>query len=258
MAATHLLVLGIVLSGCAKEAPIVEVQGECLDVYQGKVCTWAQTKGAALVEVGATVPLVSIQNAPNEEAMVWPPKPVVVLRVPDAAAPQSGLNHLSLFWETMGHPPGPYLTPHFDFHFYTIPSEERMAFDCSDAAKPTALPAGYALPDVPLPPPMAAVTGTNVLVGLCVPGMGMHSLLATELESTDTFRGSMVIGYYHQKPIFIEPMLTRAMLLEQRSFTLPIPDIPGLSGPYPRAFRADYDSTRQAYRFSFSSFAPGS
>jgi hypothetical protein len=50
--------------------------------------------------------------------------------------------------------------------------------------------------------------------------MGMHSLLTSELESTDTFRGSMVIGYYHGTPIFIEPMLTRSLLLEKRSFDL--------------------------------------
>ncbi|MHC4709600.1 MAG: DUF5602 domain-containing protein, partial [Planctomycetota bacterium] len=155
------------------------------------------------------------------------------------------------------HPPGPYLTPHFDFHFYTIPPAERSAIDCTDETKPSVMPAGYSLPDVILPPPLAEMAGVSTLIGLCVQQMGMHSLLTSELESTDTFRGSMVIGYYHGTPIFIEPMLTRSLLLEKRSFDLPIPSIPGMTGAYPRAFRAEYDAQQQVYQFVFSDFAPG-
>jgi len=66
-----------------------------------------------------------------------------------------------------------------------------------------------------------------------------------------------VIGYYGGKPIFIEPMVTKAMLQERKSFDLPIPTIPGLSGNYPRKFRAEYDEAQQSYRFIFSEFAPG-
>jgi hypothetical protein len=104
---------------------------------------------------------------------------------------------------------------------------------------------------------MAEMAGVGTLIGLCVSEMGMHSLLASELESTDTFRGSMVIGYYHGTPIFIEPMLTRSLLLEKRSFDLPIPSIPGMTGAYPQAFRAEYDAQQQVYHFVFSDFAPG-
>jgi hypothetical protein len=63
------------------------------------------------------------------------------------------------------------------------------------------MPAGYSLPDVILPPPLAEMAGVSTLIGLCVQQMGMHSLLTSELESTDTFRGSMVIGYYHGTPL---------------------------------------------------------
>jgi hypothetical protein len=162
-----------------------------------------------------------------------------------------------MFWEAMGHPPTPYMTPHFDFHFYTIPAAERSAIDCSDTSKPSELPAGYALPDEPLPPEMVKLTGVSTLVGVCVPQMGMHSLLATELQSQTTFRGSMVIGYYHGKAIFIEPMISRAMLLEKRSFDLPIPSIPGVSGTYPRVFHAEYDADQNVYHFAFSDFRSG-
>ena len=99
---------------------------------------------------------------------------------------------------------------------------ERDAIDCQDLSKPAAVPAGYGLP---------------------------------EMESKETFRGTMVIGYYQGKPIFIEPMVTRAMLMEKKSFDLAIPDVPGL-GAHPTKFRAEHDAAQSAYRFTFSGFVP--
>jgi hypothetical protein len=253
-----ILALAAGLWACAgKEVPIVEVTGECANVFEAQVCTWVRMRGTTVVEAGATVPVASIENAPKEEPMGWPPKPVARLRLPESANPQTGLTELTVFWEAGGHPPGPYLVPHFDFHFYTVPPDDQAAIDCADTSKPSVLPAGYALPDITLPPEMAQMTGVSTLVGLCVPQMGMHSLLAAELQDTVPFRGTMVIGYYHSKPIFIEPMLTRALLLEQRTFDLPIPDIPGMAGVHPRTFHADYDAQQQAYHFVFTGFVPG-
>jgi len=250
--ATTCLMVGIAtLSGCAKEIPIVEVPGECADVFQGQVCTWARMRGDSVVDLGATVALASIENAPKDAQMAWPPVPSAALAVPAAAQRQTGLTHLTMYWEAMGHPPGPYMTPHFDFHFYTISPAERLAMDCTDVSKPATLPEKYALPDQTLPPEMAKMIGVSTLIGVCVPQMGMHSLPAVELESTQLFRGTMVIGYYSGKAIFVEPMITQAMLMEKAAFDLPIPSIPGMSGNYPRAFHADYDAEKQVYRFVF-------
>jgi hypothetical protein len=83
----------------------------------------------------------------------------------------------------------------------------------------------------------------------------MHAMLGDELKSTTPFNGTMVIGYYKGKPIFIEPMLSKTMLMEKKSFNLVIPTIPGLTTVYPRKFRAEYDSTANAYHFTFSGFA---
>jgi len=245
------------LAACGKEVPIVEVSGECVEVFQAQLCTWARMQGDRVVDIGAMVPLASIENAPKDAPMAWPPVPAAALALPAAAQQGTGLTHLTMLWESMGHPPGPYLTPHFDFHFYTISPGERAAMDCADLSKPASLPAGYSLPDVELPPPLATLIGVNTLVGLCVPQMGMHSLLTTELESTGPFRGTMVIGYYQGKPIFVEPMITQTMLLEKSAFQLSVPTIPGMAGNYPRAFRAEYDEQQRAYRFVFSGFAGG-
>ena len=256
--ATCLALAAFLISGCAKkEVPIVEVQGDCGAVFKGQVCTWAQTKGDSVMEAGAVVPLASIEAAPADARMPWPPVAEAKLKLPAAVQEKIGLTQLTMYWEAMGHPPVQFMTPHFDFHFYVAPVGEETTYDCKDLAKPATLPAGYALPDQPLPPDMAKMIGVSALIGICVPGMGMHSLPTSELERKDAFRGNMVIGYYHGKPIFIEPMITKAMLMEKKSFDLPIPTIPGLTGTYPRSFHAEYDEKGQSYRFIFSGFAPG-
>lgn len=251
------VLLTLVAWSCAAAPATVDVAGSCADVYGGQVCTWARTQGDSVLEAGAVVPLASIENAPAHTDMAWPPPSAAKLGLPESVRAKSGLMDLTMFWESMGHPPGPYLTPHFDFHFYTIPEAEREAIDCKDLSKPAALPAAYGLPDVVLPPEMAQLTGESTLVGLCVPGMGMHSLLTSEMESSETFRGTMVVGYYRGKPIFIEPMVTKAMLMEKKSFDLAIPEVPGI-GAHPRKFRAEYDAAQNAYRFTFSEFVPAS
>ena len=245
-----LLVIAAAVGACAKEVPVVEVKGECADAFQGQVCTWARMQGETVVAVGADVALASIENAPKDEMPAWPPVPAAVLRLPDAAQKGTGITQVTMYWEAMGHPPGPYMVPHFDFHFYTISPEALAAVDCVDRSKPSALPAGYSLPDVALPPPMAAVVRQDTLIGLCVPKMGMHALLTSEMESAGPFRGSIVLGYDRGQPIFFEPMLTRDMLLEKRSFELPMAGVAG----QPRNFQANYDAERQAYRFVFSGF----
>ncbi len=248
----------VALTACAKkEAAIVDVKGECTDFNQAQICTWTRTQGATVIEAGATVPIASIENAPKTAPMAWPPVSESSPKMPAGSQAQTGFYGITTFWEPDGHPPGPYLTPHFDFHFNLISPEEIAAIDCKDLSKPAALAPGYQLPDVPLPPPVAKMLKVDTLVGLCVPGMGMHSMLGSELASTTPFNGSMVIGYYKGKPIFIEPMLSKTMLMEKKSFDLPIPAIPGITGPYPRTFHAAYDSTAAAYRFTFSGFTAG-
>lgn len=157
------------------------------------------------------------------------------------------MQSLKLYREAHGHPPGPYLVPHFDFHFYTITPAETDAIDCSDLTKPATPPSGYALPDVEIP-------DIGMLAGLCVPMMGMHALLQTELESENTFTGTMVIGYYEEQPIFFEPMITKELLMERRTFALDFPSVPGEwpGVTLPTRFEAEYDEASSSYRFVFS------
>lgn len=248
------------LSGCApREVPIVEVAGDCVTVYGGEICTWARMQGDQVVDLGATVPITSIENAPAEvHSMAWPPEMAGAIALPEAVVASTGIRELTVYWEAMGHPPGPYLTPHFDFHFYTIPSAERMAIDCVDVSKPATIPDGYSLPDITLPPDMAKAIGVSELTGLCVPQMGMHALLTSEMESATPFRGTMVVGYTKGQPIFVEPMVTKSLLMEKASFDLAVPIVPGMAPAAPRTFRAEYDAQASAYRFTLSGFGTGS
>jgi hypothetical protein len=242
------------LAGCAGEAEetveaasLALVEGQCGDVYGGDVCTWAELDGDRVVSFGANVPMTSIEGAPADAEMAWPPLDAGTLAFPSAVTAQWGTHNLKIYWEAHGHPPGPYLVPHFDFHMYTVDAATTDAIDCSDTSKPMSPPAGYALPDIDIPE-------IGFLAGLCVPAMGMHALLQSELESEDPFSGTMVIGYYEQDPIFYEPMITRDMLMERRTFTLDMPAVAGVGEgvTIPGHFEAQFDADNDAYRFVFS------
>lgn len=240
----------------ADTAP-VEVAGECQDVFEAQVCTWATVNGSDVLEFGATIPMASIENAPAEVPMAWPPPTVASVRLPEAATAATGYTNMTVYWEPTGHAPATFMVPHFDFHFYTISSDDRMAIDCADETKPATLADGYAMPDEVLPEEVAAMIGVSTLVGLCVPEMGMHSLSAVEMASETPFSSTMVVGYYHGRDIFIEPMISRAALLERRSFDLTVPSVPGHVGAEPTHFRAEYMPDQNAYRFVFPT-APAS
>lgn len=250
MPSTRVYLAGLcaVVVGCTPKPTTTMVTGPCQDVYGGNVCTFAEMEGDKIVSLGATVPIASIEGAPADMEMAWPPVASGTLMLPEEAQKATGMTHLTMYWEAHGHPPGAFMTPHFDFHFYGITPEQRLAMDCSDVSKPSALPAGYVLPDEEIP-------GLGMLVGICVPEMGMHSLLQSAYSDTALFNATMVVGYYAGNAIFTEPMIGREYLLRKQDFDLPIPAVPMADGVhYPTAFRAVYDAASQSYRFVFSGF----
>ena len=228
------------------------VDGGCQTVFGGEVCTWGVIDSNRVVEFGATVPLATIENAPPTGDMVFPPLADAVIALPRAVVRETGFNHFSLNWERHGHPPALFFTPHFDFHFYTVEPDAVQAIDCADLRKPARLPAAYALPDIEIP-------GMGTMIGLCVPGMGMHAMPAKEVQQASPFGASVLVGYYGQETIFLEPMISRAKLEEKKSMSVPVPvlpePVPGLL--WPSRFIAAYDAQTKTYRLVFSGF-PGS
>jgi len=239
-----------VLAGCGEATRRVE--GECRDVYGADVCTWATFSDGAIDELGVDFPVAVAENVPEEMQMVWPPAPIAILEFPAEAVAATGLTHFELNWEHHGHPPQTFMEPHFDFHFYGIAPDRMSSIDCRDDTKAETLPEGYVLPD-------ASDPEHGLLTGLCVPSMGMHAMTREQLASDEPFTATMLIGYYGGEVIFIEPMISRATLMEDRSFAL---DVPSLQGPteitrYPSAFRADFDAGSGVYRLVFSGFTSG-
>ena len=241
-----------------KEVSISETKGACADVHKSQVCTWAKMQGETVLEVGDTVPIGAIENAPDTVTMVWPPVPVATLDIPEVARQKSGMNNLTMFWEASGHPTGAFFTPHFDFHFNGVSSAEINAIDCKDLTKPAAIPAGYGLPDFDLPPDASKMMGVKTMIGLCVPKMGMHAVPAVDVDRKEPFQASMIVGYNIGKPIFFEPMISKALLMKKESFDLTMPAVPGGTGAQPSKFHAEYDAQKQEYRLIFSGFSAGS
>ena len=221
----------------------------CVTTLGGDVCAWVVLEGDAVVEMGATIPMTLVEAVPADAPMVWPPEPLVTIPLPAEARSALGIDHMTVNWEAHGHPPTAFLAQHFDFHFYSIAQDAVRAIDCSDETRPATLPTGYTLPDIDVP-------GMGTLVGLCVPGMGMHAMPTPDASATDVFDASMIVGYYRGSPVFFEPMVARDFLRRRSSFDLPMPAVVGLSPGvrYPTAFRADVDAASDAYRLVFSGF----
>ena len=243
----------------SKAVSVTEVKGACADIHKSQVCTWAKMQGENLLEVGATVPVGTIENAPADTTMVWPPVPVATLDIPEPARQKSGMTNLTVFWEPHGHPTPTFLTPHFDFHFNGISAADLNAIDCKDLTKPASLPAGYVLPDFDLPTPdLVKMMGVKTMVGLCVPKMGMHAVTSEDADRKDAFTGSMIVGYNIGKPILFEPMISKALLMQKQPFDLTMPTVAGRPGAQRTKFHAEYDAQKQEYRLIFSGFSAGS
>lgn len=242
------LVAGIVtVVALAGSARAQAAEGPCGSIFGVKVCTSYRTRSGKVTEFSLRVPVAAIEKAPANLPMVWPPISDLNVRFAPVVERQTGFTYANVYWESRGHPPAVYLVPHFDFHFYFIPEAKVQEIDCKDTTKPRTAPAGYTLPDVNVPQ-------LGELVGLCVPVMGMHAIPNEDVHRKTPWEASLLIGYYGGKPIFIEPMITRALLLRKHSFSLPIPagikPTPGVR--YPRRFRAVYRPKTKTYDFIFS------
>lgn len=218
----------------------------CSVIYGASICTSYQMQAGKITELSLRVPIAMIQRVPADSPMVWPPKPDVAVSFPSIVQEQTGFTFADIYWNPHGHGPAAYAVPHFDFHFYFAPKRKVEAIDCKNTVKPQALPARYALPDENVP-------GLGELVGLCIPNMGMHSIPAGDLNLKTAWKGSMLVGYYNQKPIFFEPMITSSALLEKHSFSLTVPEgvEPAAHVRYPKSFRAVYLPKSNAYDLTF-------
>ena len=149
-----------------------------------------------------------------------------------------------------GHePPGVYDLPHFDVHFYMIPSAERMEIGPADPGFDI-LPAPQYIPDFYMRIPGG------------VPQMGTHwaDLLAPEFNG-QTFTRTYIWGSFDGKVIFFEPMITVAYLESEPSETIPLrqPQSYQRDGYYPTSYRVEHREHPDRYEISLQGleFHPG-
>jgi hypothetical protein len=161
--------------------------------------------------------------------------------------------HVLLNWNPGGHePPGIYDKPHFDFHFYRIPSKQRLAIDPADPEyqqkaerKPDAqwIPARYILP-TPLP----------------FPRMGVHWVDTTSAElKGEKFTRTLIYGSWDGEMIFVEPMITKEYLETKPQFgaTLPAPPRGRVDGFYPEGYSVRWDAAKKEYRIALTGLGRG-
>jgi len=228
--------------------------GESGVEFGAEVTTWAVRDRGEIVEVGATIPIALIENAPLDDepdgtdhgSGDGPAGAILSLRYPQAVRDTTFIDHLEIHWNAHGHEPiGIYTLPHFDFHFYGVPEETVWAVDCADGAvqpSPDRVPPPY----IPLP--------------VCVPEMGVHSLDPRSPEvdpvNRQPFTTVFIYGFQAGELAFLEPMLTREYLLEIHEYEsdLPLPEVLGRSTRLPKKFRLTYDADDEAYEMVFSDF----
>lgn len=240
--------------------PIRLVFGDAALVDGNLVTTWARVlRGEVVKEVGVTIPVALFDHQPLEDGD-GPAGAIASLAFPQLVQEQTFFNHFELQSEPEGHvaPPGSVnpdrnRVPHFDFHFYAI--SEDVVWEI-----PLVRPPSLALPAVP---------AERLPEGYIQPGfsqlqMGRHSSPAWSLLDPNPLSAIMIAGFLPaveglpdpRQMQFIEPMISREVLLERNDFELPVPmpDVFGRLMHYPTKCEAEYDADLDAYHFVFSEF----
>ena len=232
---SSLLALGLAAcAGCGPGSP--EAGGGSAHAEE-KVKSFAHvTPEGEILGVGVIVPVKSFENVPSDDEAFQG----AGIEMPAEVRDRTFIQSLRINWLASGHGPSPDGAPHFDLHFYRGTKAEIDAIDCSEEG-----PFSAAV----LSPLYQAPT-------LCVSRMGYHAWPLADLVS-NSFGASIILGYYAQKMVFIEPMITQERFLQRKSFELDIarPDSAGGAKTlYPSHLTVTYDAATDATTFEFDHF----
>ena len=170
----------------------------------------------------------------------------VTVPLPEAAI-AAGYDHVSLDWMPHGHEPeGLFNVPHFDVHFYMIPEADRLAIAPADPLymeKAENRPSADLMPATFVPPP-----GPEP-----IPAMGEHWIDSTDpVLAGQPFEAVMIYGAWDGEVIFVEPMVTRELLLSRRDFGGSLDQPERVTEPVslPSAWQVSHDAEAGVYRVS--------
>jgi hypothetical protein len=225
------------------------VWGETTVVDGSAVATWAiiSKKNGVVMAAGATVPVSLAETMPARGS--GPAGAFASLEFPAVVQETTYFNHLEIHSQPNGHPAPPgsvnpdrNRVPHFDYHFYGIP--EADVFNIPGATPPLPpvapdrLPAGYMQP------------------GPSEPQMGRHSAPQWSLADPGPLSTIVLAGYLPDasQMHFVEPMISREVLLEQQDLSLnvPMPQTFDRDTRYPTTFEVVFKGG--AHHFIFSDF----
>jgi len=165
--------------------------------------------------------------------------------LPVPAEAHTGFTEVMIDWNPHGHPPPKvYTVPHFDFHFYAVSPATLEGIKFSGPTDPAA-----EVSDTGLVPPDYQVVPDTV-----VNGMGVHAIDMTAPEfNGKPFTSTFIYGYYKDKLIFVEPMVTLAFLQSKPNFSAPvkIPAHYSIPAYYPTRYSVRYDAAHKRYLVGF-------
>jgi hypothetical protein len=211
-----------------------------LPIGKGIVRAWiSEDKKGVPVAVGITLSEKALEQLPAEPTQY-------VLILPKNKG-KNFYTHVLIDWNPQGHEPAHvYDLPHFDFHFYTIPNEERLAIGPNDVAQFANAPAPQYIPDHYLQIPGG------------VPQMGAHwaDLLSPEFNGS-AFTKTFIWGSYDGKFIFWEPMITRDYLLSHPHDLVAIrqPSAYQRDGYYAASYKVSYSVDPKEYTIALTNLA---
>ena len=215
--------------------------------------------GKTPLELGVALDASALQGLPSTQMMY-----MYLLKLPALAPDPYKL--VELDWNPHGHePPGVYMVPHFDFHFYTISLAERNSIVPSNpnfAAEANNLP-----PGAYVAPFYAALAGPGQTpADIAVPMMGVHwsDVRSPELQALlgnpdayQPFTKTFIYGSWNGRFTFYEPMVTRAYLLSKPNFSgaIPVPELYPEPGYFPTSYKVTYDAQAKEYRVALTGLA---
>lgn len=237
--ARHLVILaaaGSLLAACGSdEAPSQpsELDGAAVSIGNGSASAFVVQGSAGPTAIGVKLTPGALTGLPTSDDMWTLPLPAGITVPP--------YDHIMINWNAQGHPPAPYMVPHFDFHFYLI-----------SVAAQAAIQAGA---DTVTVPPQYVPTDYESGVQ-AVPDMGVHwvDTLSAEFHG-QPFTGTFVYGFSKGSMVFVEPMVTQAFLATQPNMTATVkqPEAWQVHGNYPTTWSVTTDATTKDVRITLAS-----
>lgn len=169
------------------------------------------------------------------------------------AAQLAGYDHVYLGWMPHGHAPEDLFgAPHFDVHFYTMTEADRLAIDPSDPLfmeKAANRPSADQMPPNFVPPPELDP----------IPAMGEHWVDVTDpVFSGQPFEAVMIYGAWDGELTFVEPMVTRDLLVSRSDFGGEVgqPHLVTQAVSLPSAWSVSFDAATGVHLISIDGLIP--